>query len=247
MFAIEIHLHAGLESTSERCMGDRSFRAPNSELGACFAGAMLAMGQASAQPAGLQVDPDRSFIIAIAHKAGLLSGIGVGHEHGIVATSWSAMSCLNEANPAGARVMVTIATASLRIDAADARRLAGLAPSGPSAKDMEEIQAKMIGADMLDALHYPEIRFATTSVRQGAGGLLTLDGTLSLRGRERPMSFPLKLDLAQDGWRHFSGSSAVRQTDYGITPVSISGLVKVKDVVDVRIEIYAKPVASACP
>jgi len=39
----------------------------------------------------------------------------------------------------------------------------------------------------------------------------------------------------------------VKQTDYGITPVSISGLVKVKDVVDVRIEIYAKPVASACP
>ncbi len=228
-------------------MRDRSFTTPNSKLGACFAGAMLAMGQASAQPAGLQVDPDRSFIIAIAHKAGLLSGIGVGHEHGIVATSWSAMSCLNEANPAASRVMVTIPTASLRIDTPDARRLAGLAPSGPSAKDMEEIQAKMIGADMLDALHYPEIRFATTSVRQGVGGLLTLDGTLSIRGRERPMSVPLKLDLAQDGSRHFSGSFAVKQTDYGITPVSISGLVKVKDVVDVRIEIYAKPVASACP
>src|SRR5258708_7829910 len=155
MFAIEIHLHAGLESTRERRMRDRSFTTPNSKLGACFAGAMLAMGQASAQPAGLQVDPDRSFIIAIAHKAGLLSGIGVGHEHGIVATSWSAMSCLNEANPAASRVMVTIPTASLRIDTPDARRLAGLAPSGPSAKDMEEIQAKMIAPALLDTLHYP--------------------------------------------------------------------------------------------
>src|SRR6266852_5612824 len=115
-------------------MRGRSLTPQNAKLTACFAGAMLAMGQVSAQPAGVQVDPARSFIIAIAHKAGLLSGIGVGHEHGIVAASWSAKSCLNEANPAASRVMVTIPTASLRIDTPDARRLAGLTPSGPSAK-----------------------------------------------------------------------------------------------------------------
>src|SRR5260370_18018043 len=155
-------------------MCGRSFTTPHSKLGACLACAVLAMGQASAQPAGLQVDPDRSFIIAIAHKAGLLSGIGVGHEHGIVATSWSAMSCLNEANPAASRVMVTISTASLRIDTPDARRLAGLAPSGPRAKGMQEIRRTTIGADMSDGLHSPDIRFATTSGRRGVWGLLTL-------------------------------------------------------------------------
>jgi polyisoprenoid-binding protein YceI len=207
--------------------------------------AALFVGRASAQPAGLQVDADKSSVVAVVHKSGLFSALA--HEHGVVAMAWSAQSCFDEANPAASRVSVTVPTASLRIDTPDARRLAKLPASGPGAKDVAEIQAKMLGPDVLDAARYPEIRFATTAVRQTARDTLALDGTFSLHGKERPASFNLKMDSSPDGWRHFSGAFTMKQTDYGIKPISISGLVNVKDAVDIRIEMYAKPGSGACP
>jgi polyisoprenoid-binding protein YceI len=58
-------------------------------------------------------------------------------------------------------------------------------------------------------------------------------GNLTLHGRERPVSF--EVVLKED---HYRGSLPLKQTDFGMKPVTVAGgTVKVKDDVKIEFEI----------
>ena len=74
--------------------------------------------------------------------------------------------------------------------------------------------------DFFHAESYPEIRFASTGVRQ-AGGRFELDGDLTLRGVTRPMTLEVEVDGAGEdpygGTRlSLAGRGEVDRFDYGI-------------------------------
>ncbi len=189
----------------------------------------------------LELDPSQSYIVAVAHKGGVLR-FAAGHDHGILATKWSADVCFDRENPAASRVSITIPTAALRIDTEEGRRRAGIKPEGPSPKDIQEIQQKMLGPENLAAQSHPEIRFQTTSVTpKGPEGLI-LAGPLTVRGVTRTVSAAVKLDSNYV----FSGEFRIKQSDFGIKPVSIGGVVTVKDAVEIRFRFSARPSATIC-
>ena len=200
-----------------------------------LAGCMLLPCLATlAAPVKLDIDRSRSFIAIATRKGGILS-FAAGHDHGILATDWSANVCFDRENPRGSSVAVSIPTASLRIDTPEARQKAGVKGDPPSAEDVAKIQDTMLGPANLAAQKYPEITFKTASVKVNGAESFVLSGPLTIRGVTRTVSVP----IVQKG-ALFSAEFKVKLTDFGIEPESISGLVTVKDTIEVRLAFEGK-------
>jgi polyisoprenoid-binding protein YceI len=95
-----------------------------------------------------------------------------------------------------------------------------------------QVQEHMVGPDVLDTAKYPEITFKSTSISAASGGW-DVTGDLTLHGVTRS----IQLHVTQTGG-HYHGSTSLKQTDFGIRPITIAGgTVKVKDVVQIDFDI----------
>jgi polyisoprenoid-binding protein YceI len=187
----------------------------------------LSLVSAFAQGAGARsyrIDPDHSRATIEVGKAGLL-GFAAGHAHEVVASGITGSVSLDPGDPARS-------TAHVRIDAS-ALNVTG---NGESADDLPKVQATMAGAQVLDVRRYPEIAFETTAVEiKGAPGPTVnavVTGRLTLHGVTRSMVVPVAAHM-QGRALTATGRFAIRQTDYGIHPVSVGGVVSVKDTLNV--------------
>jgi polyisoprenoid-binding protein YceI len=96
-----------------------------------------------------------------------------------------------------------------------------------------EVQTRMLSADVLDAQRFPEIQFRSTGVEQSGADHWRVNGTLSLHGEMHPVS--MRVERANG---HYVGSATIKQTWFGIKPVSVAGgTVKVKDEIQVKFDI----------
>ncbi len=202
--------------------------------------------EAFAEPVEFTVDHGRSYIAVKTDKEGLLSAFGAGHNHGIVATKWSANVCFDPQNVSASRIAVAISTASLRIDTAEAREKAGLDPEGPNANDVQKIQEKMLASQNLSAEEYPDIEFQSTSVESTNQRSFLVRGSLTIRGKPQTVSLLVSFERLDGQIYHFSGQFPVRQSSYGIKPESVGGVVNVKDEVTVHIGLYGSLTSKAC-
>ena len=203
------------------------------------------MGYATSQEAlrSYVVDPGRSSIYLITHKAGLLSFLG--HKHAIVPAEWTAELCLAQPIPRSAHGTVVIQARSLVIDSDSARALAGLG-GGPGEDDVLEIQRKMLDVEHLDAQAYAEIVLEIDSVTSESESSLVALGRFTLRGITREVRVPIRVEWADDGTVGLEGVLRVRQRDYGIEPESVAGLVKVSNDVDLHFLLVASPTDQRC-
>jgi polyisoprenoid-binding protein YceI len=204
-------------------------------------------GAADGAPAGeeagertmaYEIDTRESWVVAVTEKAGALGFLG--HRHAVIVTDWTAEIDWRPEEPGTSRATVTVPARSLRIDTTRGRELAGL-DEGPSADDVVELQEKMLSAENLAAAQHPELRFEVTGVERSGTGDLEVEGRLTLRGRSRTVRFPVKVEPGRAGGAtYFSGSFTVNQTDFGIEPESIAGVVKVADPVEIRFRIAVR-------
>lgn len=207
-------------------------------LGALGALAVWSGGAgAGERPMSYEIDTGESWVVAVTETAGALGFLG--HRHSVLVTDWTAEVDWRPEELDASRATVTVPTAALRIDTERGRELAGL-DDGPSDDDVAEIQEKMLGPENLVAAEYPEIRFEVTGVESGRDGDLEVEGRLSLRGRSRTVRFPVAVEEARGGGAVFTGSFTVEQTDFGIEPESIAGVVKVADPVEVRFRVVVR-------
>jgi polyisoprenoid-binding protein YceI len=197
--------------------------------------AALAMtGSARAGPITWAADLRRSEIVVHVFKKGVFSGLA--HDHHFAARDWSATVELDGARPS--RLDVVVAAGSLR------DRQPGL-----SAKDLADVNARAAGPEVLDARRHPEIRFTSTGEASGGRPAAAdarfegeLAGTLSLRGRDRPVSVHVAATREGDGWRA-RGSARFKQSDFGIEPYSgFLGTIAVHDEVEVTYDLFLRPV-----
>jgi polyisoprenoid-binding protein YceI len=114
---------------------------------------------------------------------------------------------------------------------------------GDPPKDVPEVQRVMSSDKVLDVERYPTILFQSTNVsvesRTDTTVNLLVTGTLALHNVIRSLSVPVHVELAADTLTA-SGRFPVKQTDYGIKPVSVGGVVAVKDAVDISFTIVAR-------
>jgi polyisoprenoid-binding protein YceI len=176
---------------------------------AMLAGALPAI----AQPR--QIDAAKSVLTVHVYKSGLLSAFG--HDHAI------------SAPVSGGAVDVQGRSVELRVDAAALR----VQDPGVSDKDRAEIQATMLGADVLDAANHHEIHFRSTSVEAAGAGVWKVAGDLTLHGQSHPVSMEVH---EKDG--RYTGNCRFKITDFGIKPVKAAGgAVRVKDEVQLEFDI----------
>jgi polyisoprenoid-binding protein YceI len=117
----------------------------------------------------------------------------------------------------------------------DARKLQVLDPQLEE-KKRAEVQKTMEGPAVLDSAKYSEISFRSTSATSTGANAWTVTGDLTLHGQTHPVSAAVKKDKGA-----YTGSAKLKQTDFGITPVSVGGgTVKVKDELKLDFQILAR-------
>jgi polyisoprenoid-binding protein YceI len=105
-----------------------------------------------------------------------------------------------------------------------------------SDSDRAEIQSTMLGPKVLDSEKFPEIRFRSTTLETNGPGKWTAHGDLMLHGQ----THSVRVSVA-GSHGHYRGSAMLRQSDFGITPVTVAGgSIKVKDEIRIDFEIVAQ-------
>ncbi len=181
-----------------------------------FAAAGALAGPVWAQPR--PIDTQRSVITIHVGKAGLLSA--AGHEHTVTAPIASGE--LDDS--AAPRAAFTVDAASLQVQP-DAK---------VSAKDQAEIQNNM-QTKALESARYPRIEFRSTAAAAKGADAWHVDGILTLHG----VSKPIGVEVRRQGGA-YTADVRLKQTDFGMQPISVAGVVKVKNELDLHFEIYAK-------
>jgi polyisoprenoid-binding protein YceI len=178
----------------------------------------------------------RGEIVVHVFRRGLLSGLA--HDHHFVATDWQATAWFDPASPTSVRVELVVTAGSLR-DRQEAL----------SAEEREQVRRRAAGPDTLDAVRFPEVRFAgwrlapIGQARDPREQVLegSLQGALTVRGVERPLALPVRVSGDGAGWR-VTGSVRFKQSDFGITPFSgFLGTVSVHDQVAVEYDLRLEP------
>jgi polyisoprenoid-binding protein YceI len=172
---------------------------------------------ALAQPPS-RIDTSASKITVYAYKSGLFSF--AAHDHQIAVPI--SEGTLDEK---ARTIQFTVKTAEMKV----------LDPD-ESEKNRAEIRATMLGPKLLEAERFPTIAFKSTAVRQVDDSTAEVEGVLTLHGVSRNV----RLTVSKRG-SAYSGSAKMKQSDYGLTPVSVAGgTVKVKDEVKVEFSVVAE-------
>ena len=182
------------------------------KLAAAF---LVAAAIAAAQDTA--IDIQRSAITIHVGKAGLLSA--AGHDHTIAAPI-SSGAIRETADP---HVEFTVETAKMTVmpdPKVDAKTQATIQ------KDMEEMT--------LETKKFPEIRFSSTRIIKLADGW-KVEGDLSLHGVTKPVSLAVK-----KSGNSYTAHTTLKQTTFGIKPISIGGLIKVKDELELDFVIFSR-------
>jgi polyisoprenoid-binding protein YceI len=112
-----------------------------------------------------------------------------------------------------------------------------------SQKDRLEIESKM-KQEVLETSAYPEIVFESSQVSASKMGgtqyTANASGNLTLHGVTRSETIYAQVSVTGDALRAY-GEFSIRQSDYGIKPVSVAGgTLKVKDEVKISFDLTAR-------
>lgn len=193
--------------------------------------AALAAVLSAPQTRTYHVDNALSRVTIDVGKSGAFS-VFAGHVHQVIAKQIAGTIAFDATAPEHSTVRLTIETARLDV-----------VPSGESADDLPKIQKTMESDQVLDVARYPAIAFASSAIavrRHTATGVdATVTGDLTLHGQTRSVSVPVTAQL-ENNRVTVNGRMTVKQTDYGIKPVTVAGVVSVKDTLTIRFTIVGR-------
>ena len=162
------------------------------------------------------IDAEHSTLTVLVYKSGLFSAFADNH---VIRAPISSGS-ISEDALLGIEVMVR--SADLRV----------LDP-GLAAERRAEVQARMLGPEVLDVAKFPEIAFASTVIEPSGTDRWQVTGRLTIHGQVRAITFPVARVNGK-----YRGAVAIKQRDFGIEPIKVAGgAVKVKDELTVQFEI----------
>jgi polyisoprenoid-binding protein YceI len=166
------------------------------------------------------IDPAASVLTVKVWKTGLFSAFA--HDHEISAPIIE--GTVHDGDNASVKFRV------------NARGMKVLDPDA-SASTRADVEHRMLSAEVLDVQQYAEIAFESTGVRPTSGGAYTVSGNLTLHGQ----THPIQVNVKPAGPGKYEGSAKLKQTTFGIQPISIGGgSIKVKDEVDINFTIVLR-------
>jgi polyisoprenoid-binding protein YceI len=185
----------------------------------------------SAEVQSYRVDPANSSATIHVGKAGAFSFVA-GHTHEVKGPIESGSVDVDVEAPSRSRVSLVIAASDLKVSA-----------EGEPRGDAPKVQETMDGETVLDVAHHARITYESTSVtvqeRRGNRLDLVVAGRLTIRDVAQPVTVPVRVELADDRLTA-NGRVTIKQSAFGIKPISVAGVVSVKDALDIEFSISAK-------
>ena len=175
-----------------------------------------------------RVDPASSLVVIEVRRGGSLARLG--HDHVVASHDVQGFVA-----PGEGRSDLYVALDRLVVDEPELRADAKF-DTQPSEDDIAGTRRNMLNT--LQAAQFP---FALINIVRGdAGGAETgLSVSITLHGITRTLRVPVQIDAGNDAVR-VTGRLSLRQTDFGIKPLSVlGGAIQVQDVVDLRFSIRA--------
>jgi len=195
--------------------------------GICVAGASGAAAQAVR---ALKIDPAASRLTIAVGKSGAFSFMA-GHTHEVTGPIHGTLD-VDDADLSRSRLEVEIAASALKVT-----------EKGEPPGDAEKVQKVMLSEEVLDVAKHPAIAFHTTAIavksRQGSKAELVASGELSLHGVTHPIAIPVHAEIGENAVTA-TATFTVKQTDYGMKPVSVAGVVAVKDALAITVALSAR-------
>ena len=193
---------------------------------------MTASQAASAAVHRYVIDPTGSRISIRVGKTGLFGF--AGHEHQVVAPLRRGTVTVDPDHLEASAVELAFDAGALRVTG-----------QGEPAADVPKVQAAMVGPECLDAARFSTIEFVSSAVTSKGGAAkgsvdLSVRGTLTLHGLARALTVPVHVVFGKDSITA-TGTTTFRQSEFGIKPISVAGVVKVKDEVVVTWRFVARP------
>lgn len=180
---------------------------------------------AAAGKAVYRIEPASSIVVIEVRRGGSLARLG--HDH-VVASH----DVRGDVLPADARADLYVPLAALVVDE-PALRAGAHFDTTPTDADIAGTRRNMLGR-VLDVDAHP---FARVRVRRA--DVHHVDADIALHGVSRVVRVPIELAIDADRL-HVSGDLTLRQTDFGIVPLSIlGGAVQVQDELALHFTLYA--------
>jgi polyisoprenoid-binding protein YceI len=184
-------------------------------------------------PLALTVDAASSQVLIEVGKTGMLGF--AGHAHEVAATDVRGRVTFDPADLSRTSIRLEFPAAALRLTGKDE----------PPA-DLVEVQNVMQSDRVLDAARCPTITFASRRVEvtpRGAGSAdVVIDGDMTLRAVTHPMTIRAAVLLDGGGRMTARGSFVLKQTDFGMVPVTaMGGTIRVKDELEIRFVLRTRP------
>jgi polyisoprenoid-binding protein YceI len=192
-----------------------------------------APGPTGSGPTVLTVDAANSQVLIQVGKAGMFGF--AGHAHEVAATDVHGRVEFDPADMQHASVSLEFPAAALRVTG-----------KGEPPADVVEVQKVMQGEQVLDARRFPTIVFSsrrvTVTARTAGIADVVIEGDMALHATTRPMTIRASVILDAGGHITARGSFVLKQTDFGMEPVTaVGGTIRVKDEVDVQFVLRARP------
>lgn len=182
------------------------------------------LGLAASGTPVYRIDPAASQITVTVRSGGPFAKIG--HDHAVASRTISGFAA-----PAQGRSDFSFRLDGMTVDDPAARAQAGLTGSVP-ADAVAGTRANMLGR-VLDAGRYPVVQLRVTGYQPTPRLAITLHGVT------RSIDVPSALQLTPDTLTA-AGRFTLRQTDFGITPMSVlGGALVVKDQMELQFRIQA--------
>lgn len=205
----------------------------NMTVGAATITALALAVPGAGEPRRYQVDAGQSQVRVQVGRAGLLKM--AGHNHIVAAPRVTGEIVADESELARSTVSLDFEAAALAVLPEDE-------PEG----DAPKVEAAMRGEKLLDVARFPKITFRSETVggKAGSPGVwdLEVSGQMTIHGVSRRMTLPVHVEREGAGLVA-SGRATLRHDEFGLTPISVAGVVKVKN----EIEVTYRFVARAAP
>lgn len=184
------------------------------------------------------IDDSTSQLLVYTYRGGKLARFG--HNHVLNAQLLAGEVAL-ATDITGSRFQLEVPLAGIEVDNPTLRAAAGPEfNSKPSPEDVAATRANMLGPDGLDATVAPAAVIQGTVI-EVSGARAMLDMRVTVRETTHRQAVEVTVVTDTDSLR-ISGTTALMHSDFGIAPFSVMlGALTVKDKVDIRFELVARP------
>jgi len=199
--------------------------------------AALQSAPASPSASRYRLEPTASTLHILVYRGGPMARLG--HNH-VVSSQNLQGQVWQGAKLEDSGFDITVPVNDLVMDDNAARAAEGADfPLNVSEDAKQGTKANMLRDTLLDGARYPEIRITAVRV-QGDANTPVVIAALRIKDQTRQVTVPVTLQATDTGLR-VSGSFQIRQSDFGITPLSIAmGALLVVDAVTIKFDLLAR-------